>query len=540
MAEERGYGFWGLNATEVSEHTASLHRIDMPVFVVIYENIRANGVVEYKKEHPNCQIVVRFMHPKNWKDDVETSATNWGNEIAGKWASDEVLRSLDPIIYISNEMSLGGECNDYDIKNQWKYETKEAYQDIAEWLETAYRIIKAAHPEIKLGLSPLAYGHHEDGAPDDNGNITEEWAGYDYLERIARQYCDGRIFAHYYAGDGVRSKEDYLYADQEGTWHSLRWMRVLKMFEVRYRWVPEIWIDEFNTFEPEHPKYLDYLQYYAEQTLSSPHIGGVCIFLWYDAYHSASNEPNSIVSNVGDLETFIQTMNTLRIRVEGEQDMTWHKDFTDRALAYYMEHGEALNEAADYDITIEPGTKENGKKYLTLVGVKHLACEENHRDHHIYFDVRTKGDERMSGYLVQADIRNSDILVTSVVEKPEDEPGGNIQLDNATNIYDNLRVLSVNNEYPSDKASGFSSMHPDECDENTIGHHSFFASYVLLEYEKVDPPVEPPTSPVPPISVSPGCENMVALSNAGILFAAGTLSEAGYLEVVSKVVETNQ
>ena len=42
-------------------------------------------------------------------------------------------------------------------------------------------VIKNIVPEMKLITPPFAFGHHEDGSPDDEGQPKEGWAGYDYL-----------------------------------------------------------------------------------------------------------------------------------------------------------------------------------------------------------------------------------------------------------------------------------------------------------------------------------------------------------------------
>jgi len=174
--------------------------------------------------------------------------------------------------------------------------------------------------------------------------------------------------------------------------------------------------------------------------------------------------------------------------------MEWFNEFAERAREHYLATGEALNEAEAYGVKVVPGNKSNDQKYMVLLGVKHLSPEENHRDHHAYFDVIDEDGERMYRYLIQC-VREGGVIASPPpsIEKPLNEPGGNLPM-NWDTTWD-ISVLSVNNQYPSDTVSNVHTRHADEGEGNTNGHHSFFMVWQLTHLVEASPketPIEAP------------------------------------------------
>lgn len=543
MTEYKKAGLWGINGWATADDM--MYSWDPDTVLVIYDYITNNRVVEYKQRNPRAQIIVRFVHPDNWLDEIEVSAQNTAREIIGKWQNDAVLRDLDPLIIIMNEPNLGGECGDHDIGNQWKYETPEHYANIGLWFGTAAKMIKEACPDMRLLPPPMAYGHKEDGEPSlETGEPKLGWAGYDYLEPPIKEYCDRNLAAHFYWGNGAGSNKVWLYPEQEGTWHAFRWQRVLKLWETRYGYQPTIWIDETGNFAPGDTDFTEQCEYYANNTLCNEYIGGLCFFLWDDDFHSSGNEINSWRAHVIDLPAHVERMKNLTVEIDKGEPTMWYQDFTEKARAYYVENGEALNDAVDYGVRVTAPPEKDGATFqFVVIGVHHLTGDENRRNHHIYGDVRDTDNNRMSSYLVQVTKENGE-KETVMIDKPETEPGFNIPMYKTVAEYNDLQVLSVNDEYPCGTVNGLSSIHPDEDEYNTLYHHSFFVVWDLRPVTVVEPPIDPPIEPPvePPVSPpdvvvgSGGCEGVVAISNAGILLASGYLSEAGYLEVINRAI----
>lgn len=534
MTKWRKAGLWVGNGSPAQKELMLSWMPD--TVTVIYEHLGANGIVEYKNRNPNAQVIVRFIHPDNWLDDIETSARNHANEIIGKWRNDAALRALSPLIYIANELNLGGECGDHDIRNQWKYETEEHYANIGKWFSLAAQIIKEAVPDIQLLSPPMAYGHKEDGEPTDNGVPKLGWAGYDYLEPAIKKYCDGNIAAHYYWGNGAGSHKNWLDPTQDGTWHAFRWQRVLKFWKARYGYKPTIWIDETGNFAPQDEDFTEQCEYYVRNTLNNPNIGGLTFFLWDDPTHTEGNEINSWVAHVRDLPAHVERMNKLVVKIDEGSNEMWHDEFTRKAYKYYLENGQALNDAASYGVTVEPPPSGDGLK-AAVIGVHHLSGDENRGNHHIYLDALDENGNRMNNYLVQATDKTSGQIVTAVINKPENEPGGNIPMYKGQ-LYDGVKLLSVNNEYPSGVVNGITIDHPDEDGGNTLYHHSFFIVWRLVEVTETVPPspVEPPIS-IPSSPTVHNCDGVVALSTAAVLLACGKLSEKGYLDLVTSIID---
>jgi hypothetical protein len=255
-----------------------------------FDYLSANRVFQYKAANPETIVVVRFQHPHHWHEDPPGWARWLGDMVASKWRD---LRPLDPYVYFANEVNLHYENGDSNPGNQPKYETREFYHNYAGWVRMTAERIKQQVPEMKLVTPPFAFGHHEDGAPDDDGVPTEGWAGYDYLADTIRQYFGNIITFHAYWGHAGGSVRDWLYDPVLSTWYAFRWRRVLKLFERRYNIQARVIIDEAGNFSPQDADFTDQIIYHARGCLADRRMIAVTYFLWEDPTNSPGNVPNS-------------------------------------------------------------------------------------------------------------------------------------------------------------------------------------------------------------------------------------------------------
>lgn len=282
-----------------------------------YDYLGLNHVYQYKGEHPEVPIIIRFQHPKNWHEDIDWWAQRQATEVISKWPE---IRSLDPYVYFANEMNLHYENGDDNQGNQYNYETPAFYQLYADWVTMTADAIKQRVPEIKLVCPPFAFGHHEDGAPDDIGIPTEGWAGYDYLADTIHTHFNDIICGHYYAGNSGGFVPEWLYDPELSSWYAFRWRRVLKLFERRYGMQVKMIIDEAGTMEASHPDFTDQVIYYTEQCLMDPSILAVCMFLWEDPTYSPGNVMNSWAQQCINLDDHVQQLAGMPdVVIEGEE-----------------------------------------------------------------------------------------------------------------------------------------------------------------------------------------------------------------------------
>lgn len=267
-----------------------------------FDYMAANRAQSYKAQNPDIPVIIRFQHPRQWQQDPAGWARWLGDMVASKWPE---LQELDPYVYFANEMNLYYENGDNNPGNQPQYETAEFYQRYADWVRMTADRIKQHAPEMKLVCPPFAFGHHEDGAPDDDGNPTEEWAGYDFLADTIRESFDNIITFHAYWGHAGGSVHDWLYDPALASWYAFRWRRVLKLFERRYGIQARVIIDEAGNFGADDPDFTDQVIYHARECLADERVIAVTYFLWEDPTHSPGNLPNSWVQRALDLDDHI-------------------------------------------------------------------------------------------------------------------------------------------------------------------------------------------------------------------------------------------
>ncbi|MFN8457931.1 MAG: SpoIID/LytB domain-containing protein [Anaerolineae bacterium] len=263
-----------------------------------YDYLGVNGVFPYKAANPEASIIVRFQHPLNWQQDPVGFAKSLGEQVASKWRD---MKILDPYVYFANEMNLHYENGDRNPGNQPYYASSEFYKKYANWVRMTADVIKNIVPEMKLVSPPLAFGHSEDGSPDDNGQPTEGWAGYDFLADTIRDYFSNILCFHSYWGDASGSKRDQLYDPVQSSWYAFRWRRLLKLFETRYGLSARLIIDEAGNFGAADPDFTDQIIYHAQQCLTDDRVIAVTYFLWLDPTNSPGNIANSWVQRVRNL-----------------------------------------------------------------------------------------------------------------------------------------------------------------------------------------------------------------------------------------------
>ncbi|MDX1520266.1 MAG: SpoIID/LytB domain-containing protein [Anaerolineae bacterium] len=273
-----------------------------------YDYLGFNRVFEYKAANPAADIIVRFQHPRNWQQNPAYYARQLGEQVASKWGD---LRRMDPYVYFANENNLHYENGNDNPGDQHLYTSPQFYKQYADWVRMTADIIKNIVPEMKLITPPFAFGHHEDGAPDDNGNPTEGWAGYDYLQETVKDYFDNILTFHAYWGNAAGSNKQWLYDPDLSTWFAFRWKRVLKLFEARYGIQAKMIIDEAGNFAAGDPDFTDQIMYHAEKCLNDARVIAITYFLWHDPTRSAGNLPNSWTQGARDLRDHVRRLQAM-------------------------------------------------------------------------------------------------------------------------------------------------------------------------------------------------------------------------------------
>lgn len=286
--EAKRPGLWVANGHP--GETASLMLDSQPGSLTgFYDYLSFNRIYQHKHENPITDIIVRFQHHRNWQQNPEASAKDLANIVASKWPD---LKPLDPYIYFFNEANLHYENGDENPGHQPQYQTPEFYAAYADYIYKVADRIKQQVPEIKLVCPPFAYGHFEDGEPE-NGVPKVGWAGYDFLQKTIKSHFNNTICGHYYWGDAGGRIKARLYDPVESSWHAFRWQRLLEMCKVRYSLDAKLIIDEAGSFQAGHPDFTKDCSYYAMKCLTDPRVIALCFFLWLDPTNQPGNLPNS-------------------------------------------------------------------------------------------------------------------------------------------------------------------------------------------------------------------------------------------------------
>lgn len=344
---KRKVGIWGGNSG--NSNPDLMWHLNPDYVMCLEKDMPANKIAEGKQNNPNTQIVIRFLHPTNWLSNIEESAQTQANRIIEKYPS---IRGLDPFIIIGNELNLHYECGDQNPNNQWKYQTKEHYQRIYRWVELVASAVLEVYPDAKLLPPPMAFGHNEDGEPDDNGNPKIGWAGYDYLAPLLPKYFNNVMTAHYYWGHSYGSEpQKELYDDLNNAWYAFRWKRVLRLFETRHNNKNvKILIDEAGNFDAGSPTFKDEVKFYLNHTLINTNILGVIFFLWEDTTNSPGNLPNSWLQNISNISEFVEDLRNFYVEVDDEENPPPPPNQGDNNMLFksFEESKDVLDESLHY------------------------------------------------------------------------------------------------------------------------------------------------------------------------------------------------
>ena len=521
-----------------------------------YDYLQANGIYDYKAVNPGTPVIVRFQHPPNWHTDPKFYAEQLGNLVASKWVD---LKLLDPYVYFANEMNLHYENGDDNPENQHLYTSPEFYEKFADWVYMTADVIKNIVPEMKLVTPPFAFGHHEDGAPDDDGNPQEGWAGYDYLTGYAPgsknavgDFFGNILTGHYYWNNQQDPERRRLYDEEESSWHAFRWKRVLKLFETRYGIKAQMIIDEAGNFATGDQDFTDQIMYHAEKCLNDGRIICVTYFLWLDPTNSPGNLPNSWVQGCYNLTDHVERLRNMpgvpviypapdpspqpeppepqppqpeppQPPDPGQQS---ENEFA-HLIKMYLESDEVINNAKEYGVAIEKAKVEQGQEYWSIIGIHHLSPEQNNMRQHLYLEAL---DEQGNRTLVRMPWEWKGMSPEErpnpiVTNKPPNETSNLV-------LQANFESVSVSVEgLPSDKVTGVHSRHPDEEDGNRIGHHSFYVAFQKRIAGEQPTPVPIP-EPEPPPEPEPDCEiemtDATLDGSTNVAFARWIRNEIGF------------
>lgn len=281
-------GIWGINGSGVNQEMIDKMLSWNPgAITCFYDYIQANGIEQYHQKYSNVPIIIRFQHDKNWQENPTENAKNKSVEIVSKWPT---IEHLNPYVYFCNEMNLHYENGDNDIGNQYLYETPEFYQKYADWVTELADRIKQQVPDMRLVCPPFAYGHKEDGEPE-NGIPKLGWSGYEYLTDTIKTHFNNIICGHYYWGSSQGSNEDWL-TGEDAQWHAFRWQKVLELFKVSYGMDVKIIIDEAGNFSTVDDDFTQQIAYYADKVLTDERVIALTYFLWHDPTNSPGNTLN--------------------------------------------------------------------------------------------------------------------------------------------------------------------------------------------------------------------------------------------------------
>ena len=134
----------------------------------------------------------------------------------------------------------------------------------------------------------------------------------------------------------------------------------------------------------------------------------------------------------------------------------------------------SVRDVAHYQVDIVRINPPAGTSYWKIVDAHHLSGPENAGNHHIFIDMLNIDGSRHNGAhcnLYFGGDKNNLLSnppgAVLTIDKPANEPGTNAPM------FRNSFYAVEGADMPSDKATGFSSVHPDEEGGNEDGHHSF-------------------------------------------------------------------
>lgn len=174
-----------------------------------------------------------------------------------------------------------------------------------------------------------------------------------------------------------------------------------------------------------------------------------------------------------------------------------------------------LNDAKAYGVAIVPATVASGSTFWRCIGIHHLTGPENGGKNNVYLDVLGEQGRRIGPPWPLIDWtwegrKPSEQVGLVVLDKPKEEPGGNIGLHAAqiASVWVAGRV--------SDVVTGLQTAGVEGVKEepgNHRYHHSFYVVFQRVVKGATPPPVEPPPveEPAPGPGSIPGFTEFITI-----------------------------
>lgn len=149
--------------------------------------------------------------------------------------------------------------------------------------------------------------------------------------------------------------------------------------------------------------------------------------------------------------------------------------------------GEALNDAVNYGVRIIPAAVTAGQEYWHVIGVHHLAPEENQGKHCAFLDILDSTGQRVHNPALHVEWswegqQPNEASPPKAFDKPDSEPATNLDLYRGQHV----RLAVSGDGCPSDVVENLHTDHHDEPGPqgetwNSAGHHSFYVVYQRIK-----------------------------------------------------------
>jgi len=140
-------------------------------------------------------------------------------------------------------------------------------------------------------------------------------------------------------------------------------------------------------------------------------------------------------------------------------------------------------EVTQYGVQVAPASITAGSPGWKIIGVHHLAPEENQSRHNALIEVLDENGQRIKDPNLRigwswAGRSEDQAAPPKLLDKPDSEPAGDVPIEKGMD----LEIWIEGDGCPSDRVSKLSTHHDDEPGPNgelwnTIGHHSFYVVF---------------------------------------------------------------
>lgn len=158
-----------------------------------------------------------------------------------------------------------------------------------------------------------------------------------------------------------------------------------------------------------------------------------------------------------------------------------HTVYNTNFLEHLRTSDEPLRPDPAYNVRVQPAEVTAGTVYWRMIGVHHLAPDENRGRHHVFVEVLDEAGQRVRDPNLKMEWTwedSSESPITSPLDKPHNEPAGNIP------IHLNMKVALwlTGDGRASDRVTNLHAQHADEPAAsgdlwNSYGHHSFYVVF---------------------------------------------------------------